>query len=102
MSVKIILSRTGEPAERRELLFTEEVISIGRDPSNMLALAGTQVSKAHARIERQGSTYYLVDLNSTNFTYVNGERLPAGKQYPLHQGETFSIAEYELQFLPVE
>ena len=97
MSVKIILSRFSDPPERRELSFNEETVSLGRDPSNAIPLPGTQISKHHARIERQGSNYYIVDLNSTNFTFVNGEKLTPASQHQLHRGDKVSIAEYELE-----
>ncbi len=102
MSVKVILSRTNEPSEKRELVFDEETISIGREPSNLLPLAGTQVSKLHARIERRGSDYCIVDLNSTNGAFVNGEKLTPGKDRALHQGDRVSISDYELQFFPID
>ena len=31
------------------------------------------VSRAHARIERRGGSYFVLDLGSTNRTKVNGE-----------------------------
>jgi pSer/pThr/pTyr-binding forkhead associated (FHA) protein len=31
------------------------------------------VSRAHARIERRGDAYFVLDLGSTNLTRVNGE-----------------------------
>jgi pSer/pThr/pTyr-binding forkhead associated (FHA) protein len=97
MSVKIILSKTSEPAERRELSFSEETVSLGRDPSNAIPLPGTQTSKHHARIERHGPNYYIVDLNSTNCTFLNGEKLAPASQHQLHRGDKVSIADYELE-----
>ena len=100
MSVKIILTKNSEPMEKRELVFGKETISVGREPSSSLPLTGTKVSKAHARIELQGAEYVIVDLNSTNSTYVNGERLLPGKPTPLHSGDRVNIADYDLQFFP--
>ena len=97
MSVKIILSKASEPTEKRELILNDEIISVGRDPSSVLPLPGTQISKSHARIERQGSDYFIVDLNSTNCTYVNGEKLTPASQHQLHRGDKVSIADYELE-----
>ena len=100
MSVKIILTKNSDPMEKRELVFGEELISVGREPSNSLPLKGTKVSKSHARIELQGAEYVIVDLNSTNSTYVNGERLLPGNPTPLHSGDRVNIADYDLQFFP--
>lgn len=41
------------------------------------------VSRFHAKIEHLGGEYYLVDLNSTNGTYLNGERLRAHERRKL-------------------
>lgn len=101
MSVKIILSRTSEPAERRELVFDEETISLGREPSSVLPLPGSQVSKLHAQIEREGPQYYITDLNSTNSTYLNGERLVAGRKHALSEGDKIAISDYELEVFPI-
>jgi pSer/pThr/pTyr-binding forkhead associated (FHA) protein len=45
--------------------------SVGRLPSNSLALPDDQaVSREHARIERDGLSYVVHDLNSRNGTFV--------------------------------
>ena len=49
-------------------------LTIGRLPDNDVVLAHPQVSAHHARLERvEGSGYRLIDLNSTNHVYVNGQ-----------------------------
>lgn len=52
------------------------IIKIGRDPNNDVIVNDVQVSRNHCQIiqDWQGN-YTLVDLNSTNGTYVNGIRL---------------------------
>jgi predicted component of type VI protein secretion system len=52
--------------------FTEEVITIGRAPDNMIVIEDGSVSSRHAQMERTGETYRLKDLESTNGTRVNG------------------------------
>ena len=46
-------------------------VSLGVNPANDVVLEDRLVSRRHARIERHGNTYVLVDLGSTNGTYVN-------------------------------
>ena len=52
--------------------FTEEVITVGRAPDNMIVIEDGSVSSRHAQLERTGETYRLKDLESTNGTRVNG------------------------------
>jgi predicted component of type VI protein secretion system len=52
--------------------FTEELITIGRAPDNMIVVEDPSVSSRHAQLERSGDTYRLKDLETTNGTRVNG------------------------------
>lgn len=47
-------------------------IAIGRLQDNTVVLDHPQVSAHHARLVREQGTYRLLDLNSTNHTYING------------------------------
>lgn len=47
-------------------------IKIGRLPENDVVLSHPQVSAHHAYLVREQDTYRLIDLHSTNHTYVNG------------------------------
>lgn len=46
-------------------------INIGVNPQNEIVLKDRLVSRRHARIERQANMYVLIDLGSTNGTYLN-------------------------------
>ncbi len=58
--------------ETAPIPLTGAEISIGRRSNNMVALDHPQVSGCHARLIREGETYRIIDLNSTNHVYVNG------------------------------
>jgi pSer/pThr/pTyr-binding forkhead associated (FHA) protein len=49
------------------------IINIGRDASNDVVLNSPLVSRFHAQIERVGQRHRLIDLRSTNGTFVNDE-----------------------------
>ena len=54
---------------------TEEKITIGRAPDNLLQLDDPSVSSRHAQLVLVGERYQLSDLNSTNGTRVNGQTI---------------------------
>lgn len=49
--------------------------SIGRKPGNALQLNSKAVSSNHAEIVERGGEVWLIDRQSTNGTYVNGQRV---------------------------
>ena len=49
--------------------------TLGAAAGNDLVLADAQVSRNHAVLEGRGRNIELVDLNSENGTFVNGERI---------------------------
>jgi serine/threonine protein kinase len=59
----------------RSLRIERDIITIGRDADNTLQLESTNVSRRHARIERFGSAYRLIDLSSRNGTWLGTARL---------------------------
>lgn len=51
-------------------------VLIGRDPNkNNIVVKSMLASREHARIEQRGDGYWLVDLSSTNGTFVNDRRI---------------------------
>jgi diguanylate cyclase (GGDEF)-like protein len=54
-------------------------VQVGRDPDLELVLPDPGVSFRHAFIEDRGDAFVLVDLGSTNGSFVNGERAHEAK-----------------------
>lgn len=50
------------------------------------------ISRMHAKILKKEMGLYLLDLNSTNGTYLNEEPVVSGKEYLLEEGDVISIA----------
>lgn len=48
-----------------------ETVTIGRQSDNDVVINDPSVSRHHARLERDGPTYVVTDLNSTNGTLIN-------------------------------
>jgi pSer/pThr/pTyr-binding forkhead associated (FHA) protein len=49
------------------------------------------VSRIHAAVERNGNVLTLIDLNSSNGTYLNGHRLQPDRPYPLREGDEVQL-----------
>src|SRR5688500_8068808 len=74
------------------------VIEIGRSPSAEISLPEVlSISRAHARLEHQGSQVVVEDLGSTNGTYVN-DRL-VQKSHQLRSGDRFQVGAVHFKFL---
>lgn len=59
----------------RQIALGREQVSLGRGLRNSLRLADETVSRRHAVVDYEAGSHVLVDLASTNGTYVNGKRV---------------------------
>jgi len=70
-----------------------KVFRIGRHPDNDLPLKESQVSRWHAEVRREEDHHRLVDLDSLNGTYVNGEK---AQNWRLKHGDRVRIGRCNL------
>ncbi|MCU0691357.1 MAG: FHA domain-containing protein, partial [Polyangiaceae bacterium] len=70
-------------------------VTVGRNPESELVLTDEGVSWEHARIEDRGGNWAVVDLGSTNGTFVNGE--PCGDRV-LQPNDKLMLARTVLRF----
>src|ERR1700743_3054590 len=61
--------------EQRRMVFNKSEVTIGRVQGNDIVLPKGNVSKRHARIVLKDGKFIIVDLKSTNGTYVNGRKI---------------------------
>lgn len=71
-------------------------IGFGREAD--VHIAHDAISQMHARIDREGDSYYIEDLNSTNGTYVNGELLAYKERRQLKANDTVRFANLQYRF----
>jgi pSer/pThr/pTyr-binding forkhead associated (FHA) protein len=71
-----------------------ERYAIGRAPDRDVVLAQLDVSRRHARLERGGDRWLVVDEGSDNGTFVNGRRVEAPT--PLGPDDVVQIGAYRL------
>ncbi|HZU70586.1 MAG TPA: FHA domain-containing protein [Ktedonobacteraceae bacterium] len=66
---------------------TANPYTIGRSQDNQLVVQDAKVSSHHAEIRSQGQNYEIVDLASSNGTFVNEQRLAPYTPRPLSNGD---------------
>jgi len=95
MGAKLVVQAPG--AEPQDLPLEKAVITLGRDSECDVVLDFDYVSRRHARVEQAGSDYALIDMDSTNGTFLNGQRVE-GRQ-ALMAGDRIEIGDLSITFL---
>jgi hypothetical protein len=72
-----------------------DVVTIGRGLDNDVVVEDRRVSRHHARIQRSPRGWEIMDLASTNGSFVNGRPV---RQHPLAPGDTISLGGLEMKF----
>lgn len=71
------------------------LLTVGRGLNNDIILEDTRVSRHHAQLRYKARRFWVTDLNSTNGTYINGERI---SEADLRNGDVLSLGGLELTF----
>lgn len=82
------------PVKGRHLVPGVRPITLGRTPDNSVPLDDPRVSRHHARLFCRGGALWAEDLDSTNGTLVNGERITAPRQ--LAAGDVVEVGQTRL------
>ena len=82
---------------RVEFPLEGDALEVGRDEELAIRVDEPLVSRRHARLERRGEAWVVVDLGSTNFTRVNGERVHRERE--LVHGDELTLGRARCVFL---
>lgn len=83
----------------KEYPFSKESITIGRQEDNTVVIDNLAVSGYHAKIDKVGGEYILTDLQSTNGTFVNEQKIVSHK---LAHGDNIVIGKHVILFVATE
>jgi hypothetical protein len=70
-------------------------VVIGRSRDCDIQLSDANVSRRHAELRQEGTSYWIVDLGSTNGLEVNGKRVKRAK---LRSGDTITLGSTDVTF----
>lgn len=76
--------------------FSEKAVTIGRSPDSTIVIESGTVSRSHARIERRGRGFALVDCGSVNGTYLGDEPVD---EHTLRSGDLIKVGPCILKYL---
>jgi hypothetical protein len=91
---KLVVSRGG--AMLGSWFIENRRLTIGRAEGTDIRLEDVAVSKQHAAIEVRGADHMLLDLDSANGTFVNGNRVT---RHLLNHGDTIEILDFQIRYV---
>ena len=85
---------------KQEIPISNVIFRIGQDIEGMDygIENNTTVSRHHADIMRKGTEFFILDNNSTNHTYVNGEQAMPGEFVKIKGGDCIRLSDVEFVF----
>lgn len=95
---KLLFDRGSGP---EELLLEEPTVTMGREDTNDIVLALAGVSGNHCKIRSVDETFTLVDLKSTNGTYIEGSE-DRVDEVVLRAGMVFLVGNCRIEFATEE
>lgn len=97
-SIKPYLHRS---SNNERILLDKPVFHIGKERSYVdYCISGNAtISRSHADIINRNGNFFIVDNNSTNHTYVNGEMIPSNTEIPLSHGTKIRLSNEDFEFL---
>ncbi|MBT1035829.1 FHA domain-containing protein [Canibacter sp. lx-45] len=88
---------TSGAANGTEIILDEDILTIGRSPDSTLSIVDEYTSTHHAKLERQADGWVLTDLDSTNGTRVNGQKVVGSMPLAIFVPVTIGKTTFELR-----
>jgi ABC transport system ATP-binding/permease protein len=89
------LSIEDEQGNRTVVNLVREEYSIGRAEDNTVRLTERNISRHHAKLNKNGSGWLLFDMNSYNGCFINGARVSESQR--IDHGDLVQLGDYRLE-----
>lgn len=90
----VIGEKNGRPQTRE---FQQDEVTVGRVQGNDIVLPKSNISKRHCRLYKQGDAWLLADANSTNGTFLNGNKIVQAEV--LGPGDKIQLGDFTVELL---
>ena len=107
MAITVKIMRRAAPGGRPTLYASRDLdalpVSLGRDSACTIVLEdpNKHISRFHVEIEEESGIYWMFVSSKVNPVMVKGRRYGPGTRLVLRSGDSFEVAEYEVQvFVP--
>ena len=96
LSATLTRLKTGE-----RISINKQLFKIGKERARVdyCISDNNNVSRCHAHIIFRGGSYYIVDQKSTNYTYVNGNKIDSDMELRLNSGDKIKLGDEEFEFM---
>ena len=90
-----------DKARQKRHLLTGLIKDIGRNHDCDLCIPDdVKISRYHTRLQWEKDGWNIVDMGSTNGTYLNGVRLEGKTKTRLNPGDIIEVGDSQLRYLP--
>lgn len=97
--LKALFRISGPDVQQDEILVTRQGLRVGRSRENNLMLDHREMSRQHVRVIWREDGYYVEDLNSSNGSWLNEERLAPREPVLLHEGDAIRVGPFLLKLV---
>jgi adenylate cyclase len=85
--------------EIKTTILNKDTITVGKLPGSDIRIEDSSISRNHCKFLKTDNGFRIIDLKSTNGTYVNGKSID---EYDLKIGDNITIGRTLLKFLTLE